>query len=102
MVILLYRPFVELGHLRDPGGQVTERSWQKCIKAADTMSDVLRIHSETLGFRRAPFLISYCAYIAATIVRLAADVFLYRSCITETLPHSMYVWLPKKDLIPRP
>jgi hypothetical protein len=68
MIILVYRPFVELGHLRDPGGEVAERAWQKCTKAADTMSDILRTHNETLGFRRAPFLISYCAYIAATIV----------------------------------
>ncbi|CAD6578436.1 MAG: hypothetical protein CYPHOPRED_000578 [Cyphobasidiales sp. Tagirdzhanova-0007] len=68
LIIIVRRPFVAHGHLRDLGSEVTEQSWQECTLTADRMSGILRVYKEAMGFRRSPFLISYCAYIAATIV----------------------------------
>lgn len=63
------------GHIRDAKGVVPENSWQRCIQGADTISELLKVHSAALGFLRSPFLISYCAYIAATVhVRVAAQL----------------------------
>lgn len=73
LVILVHRPFVAQGHLSS-NGDVSEASWQKCLEAADRTSDILKIYKKMLGLTRAPFLISYCAYIAATIhVRVLAQ-----------------------------
>lgn len=44
------------------------------MESADQMVDILQKQDAALGFRKSPFLLSYCAYIAATVlVRMAAQ-----------------------------
>ncbi|ORX37075.1 fungal-specific transcription factor domain-domain-containing protein [Kockovaella imperatae] len=72
LVTLLHRPFVETGRLSDP--TIVEISWVRCEQAAASATGVLTRYRQTFTLARAPFLISYCTFVAATIhVRIASQ-----------------------------
>ncbi|KAK3627705.1 hypothetical protein LTR56_019050 [Elasticomyces elasticus] len=71
--ILLHRPFVSDGHLSSIAPEVAKSSFSTCATAATGIVQILRLYDQVFTIRRAPYLISYAAYLAATIhVRIAA------------------------------
>lgn len=73
LVILLHRPFVADGHLYSTSRSITVDSFMKCASAASAISSLLRAYHRAFSIRRAPYLISYSTYVAATIhTRIAA------------------------------
>ncbi|THC94182.1 hypothetical protein EYZ11_006323 [Aspergillus tanneri] len=74
LVILLHRPFVAEGHLYNTDPSMAVNSFRICAAAAKAIIGLLRIYDETFSIRRAPYLMSYATYVAATIlVRIAAQ-----------------------------
>lgn len=73
LVILLHRPFVADGHLYSTSRNISVDSFMKCASAASNISSLLRAYHRAFSIRRAPYLISYSTYVAATIhTRIAA------------------------------
>ncbi|KAI4598747.1 hypothetical protein KJ359_002639 [Pestalotiopsis sp. 9143b] len=73
LVILLHRPFVADGHLYSALRAVSVKSFLACAEAASSLVGLLRAYDTAFSVRRAPYLISYATYVAATIhVRIAA------------------------------
>ncbi|ETS78439.1 hypothetical protein PFICI_10501 [Pestalotiopsis fici W106-1] len=73
LVILLHRPFVADGHLYSALRAVSVNSFLACAKAASSIVGLLRAYDTAFSVSRAPYLISYATYVAATIhVRIAA------------------------------
>lgn len=73
LVILLHRPFVADGHLYSTSRSISVDSFMKCASAASSISNLLRAYHRAFSTRRAPYLISYATYVAATIhSRIAA------------------------------
>lgn len=73
LTILLHRPFVADGHLYNTSRSISVNSFITCASAADSIVSVLRSYDREFSVRRAPYLISYATYVAATIhVRIAA------------------------------
>lgn len=73
LVILLHRPFVADGHLYSTSPSISVVSFMKCASAASNISNLLRAYHRAFSIRRAPYLISYATYVAATILtRIAA------------------------------
>ncbi|KAM3498021.1 hypothetical protein MY10362_008646 [Beauveria mimosiformis] len=73
LVILLHRPFVADGHLYSTSRQISVDSFMKCASAASAIVQLLRAYHAAFSIRRAPYLISYATYVAATIhARIAA------------------------------
>lgn len=73
LIILLHRPFVADGHLYNTSRSVSRESLMKCVFAASAICSNLRLYDRAFSIRRAPYLISYATYVAATIlVRIAA------------------------------
>ncbi|KAL4867583.1 hypothetical protein BDV12DRAFT_186631 [Aspergillus spectabilis] len=73
LVILLHRPFVADGHLYSTSRAISVDSFKKCASAASNISILLRAYHRAFSIRRAPYLISYATYVAATILtRIAA------------------------------
>ncbi|KAM5359887.1 hypothetical protein ACJZ2D_014142 [Fusarium nematophilum] len=73
LVILLHRPFVADGHLYSTSRSISVDSLMKCASAASSISSLLRAYHRAFSVRRAPYLISYATYVAATIhSRIAA------------------------------
>lgn len=71
--ILLHRPFVSDGHLNSIAPEVAKSSFSICAAAATRIVQVIRLYDRAYTIRRAPYLISYATYLAATIhVRIAA------------------------------
>ncbi|KAE8154425.1 fungal-specific transcription factor domain-containing protein [Aspergillus avenaceus] len=74
LVILLHRPFVAEGHLHNTDPTIAVNSFRTCAAAAKTIVKLLQSYDEAFSIRRAPYLISYATYVAATIlVRIAAQ-----------------------------
>ncbi|KAG2415382.1 hypothetical protein HFD88_006573 [Aspergillus terreus] len=74
LVILLHRPFVSEGHLHTADPSVALSSFTTCAAAASSIIQLLQVYDHTFSIRRAPYLISYATYVAATIfVRVAAQ-----------------------------
>jgi hypothetical protein len=72
--ILLHRPFVEDGHLHTGKTSTPRESFVQCAAAAKEIVHLLRRYDEAFSISRAPYLISYATYVAATIhVRIAAQ-----------------------------
>lgn len=72
--ILLHRPFVAEGHLHTTDLSVAITSFSTCTVAANRIIHLLQAYDHTYSIRRAPYLISYATYVAATIfVRVAAQ-----------------------------
>ncbi|KAH7133822.1 fungal-specific transcription factor domain-containing protein [Dactylonectria macrodidyma] len=67
LVILLHRPFVADGHLYNTSRSISVDSLMKCASAASSISSLLRAYHRAFSTRRAPYLISYATYVAATI-----------------------------------
>lgn len=73
LTILLHRPFVADGHLYNTTRSISVSSFITCASAADRIVSLLRSYHQAFSVRRAPYLISYACYVAATIhVRIAA------------------------------
>jgi hypothetical protein len=73
LVILLHRPFVADGHLYNTFRSIAVDSVMKCSAAASSICGLLRAYHRAFSVRRAPYLISYATYVAATIhCRIAA------------------------------
>ncbi|KAL4735115.1 fungal-specific transcription factor domain-containing protein [Aspergillus similis] len=73
LVILLHRPFVADGHLYSTSPSISVDSFKRCASAALNISNLLRAYHRAFSVRRAPYLISYATYVAATILtRIAA------------------------------
>lgn len=74
LLILLHRPFVAEGHLHTRDPSVAISSFTTCTAAAARIIQVLQTYDRTFSIKRAPYLISYATYVAATIwVRVAAQ-----------------------------
>jgi hypothetical protein len=74
LVILLHRPFVSEGHLHTADPSVALSFFTTCTAAASSILHLLQAYDRTFSIRRAPYLISYATYVAATIfVRVAAQ-----------------------------
>ncbi|KAJ5115378.1 hypothetical protein NUU61_001137 [Penicillium alfredii] len=74
LLILLHRPFVAEGHLHTTDPSVAISSFTTCTAAAARIIQLLQAYDQTFSIRRAPYLISYATYVAATIyVRVAAQ-----------------------------
>lgn len=73
LMILLHRPFVADGHLYNTSRAISVNSFMSCATAADDIVQLLRAYDKAFSVRRAPYLISYATYVAATIhARIAA------------------------------
>ena len=73
-IILLHRPFVAEGHLHIADQSIATSSFTTCTAAAARIIHLLQIYDQVFSIRRAPYLISYATYVAATIhVRVAAQ-----------------------------
>lgn len=73
LLILLHRPFVADGHLYNTSRAISVNSFMACATAADDIVLLLRAYDKAFSVRRAPYLISYATYVAATIhARIAA------------------------------
>lgn len=73
LVILLHRPFVADGHLYSTLRSISVNSFITCASAADHIVALLRAYDKAFAVSRAPYLISYACYVAATIhARIAA------------------------------
>ncbi|KAK4557109.1 hypothetical protein LTR86_006090 [Recurvomyces mirabilis] len=71
--ILLHRPFVSDGHLSSIAPEVAKSCFNACAAAATEIVRIIRLYDQAFTIRRAPYLISYATYLAATIhVRIAA------------------------------
>ncbi|KUJ07787.1 uncharacterized protein LY89DRAFT_711936 [Mollisia scopiformis] len=71
--ILLHRPFVSDGHLHTASPDIAVNSFVICAAAAKTIVQLLQTYHRAYSIKRAPYLISYATYVAATIhVRIAA------------------------------
>ncbi|KAJ5387049.1 hypothetical protein N7509_009590 [Penicillium cosmopolitanum] len=74
LLILLHRPFVAEGHLHTTDPSVAVSSFTTCTVAANRIINLLQAYDHAFSIRRAPYLISYATYVAATIhVRVAAQ-----------------------------
>lgn len=74
LLILLHRPFVSEGHLHTNEPSIAVKSFAICSKAAKAIVPLVRVYDQTFSIQRAPYLISYAVYVAATIhVRIAAQ-----------------------------
>lgn len=74
LLILLHRPFVADGHLQSTNPSIAIDSFSICAAAASKITSLIRVYEQTFSIRRAPYLISYATYVAATIlVRIAAQ-----------------------------
>lgn len=74
LLILLHRPFVAEGHLHTTDLSIAISSFTTCTAAAARIVKVLQAYDHAFSIRRAPYLISYATYVAATIyVRVAAQ-----------------------------
>lgn len=67
LIILLHRPFVADGHLFNIARSVAVNSFIECASAASDIVSLLRTYDGAFSVRRAPYLISYATYVAATI-----------------------------------
>lgn len=73
LTILLHRPFVTDGHLYNTSRAISVSSFKTCATAADNIVDLIRAYDKAFSVRKAPYLISYATYVAATIhARIAA------------------------------
>ncbi|GAB1732690.1 hypothetical protein NU195Hw_Modified_428t1 [Hortaea werneckii] len=71
--VLLHRPFVSDGHLNSIAPDIAKSSFTACATAATEIVSIVRVYDKVFSIRRAPYLMSYATYLAATIhVRIAA------------------------------
>lgn len=71
--VLLHRPLVADGHLHSVLPSTSKSSLATCTEAAINIVKLVRLYDKCFSVKRAPYLISYATYVAATIhVRIAA------------------------------
>lgn len=73
LLILLHHPFITDGHHYHTYRNISAKSLKACATAANAIVQLVRAYDKEFSVRRAPYLISYATYMAATIhVRIAA------------------------------
>jgi len=71
--VLLHRPLVADGHLHLTLPSTSKLSFAACTEAAMNIVKLVRLYDKAFSMGRAPYLMSYATYVAATIhVRIAA------------------------------
>lgn len=71
--VLLHRPLLSDGDLQVNFPATSKSSFATCSEAATNIVEIVRLYDKAFSVRRAPYLISYATYVAATIhVRIAA------------------------------
>lgn len=71
--VLLHRPLLEDGNLQLEFPAASKSSLAACSEAATKIVEIVRLYDKAFSIKRAPYLISYATYVAATIhVRIAA------------------------------
>lgn len=71
--VLLHRPLLADSHLQLSSPTSSKASFAACSEAATNIVRIVRLYDKAFSVRRAPYLISYATYVAATIhVRIAA------------------------------
>lgn len=65
IIILLHRPFISNNTLHQ--GSPLKQSWDKCTKAARSITNILTAYRTAYTLRGAPYLASYACYVACTI-----------------------------------
>lgn len=71
LIILLHRPFISDGHLRQ--ATTPAHSWRRCTLAARSITSIALAWRSAYGLAGAPYLLSYNIYVGCTIhVRNAA------------------------------
>lgn len=71
--VLLHRPLVADGHLHLTLPSTSKSSFAACTEAAMNIVKLVRLYDKSFSMGRAPYLMSYATYVAATIhVRIAA------------------------------
>ncbi|CAG9952080.1 unnamed protein product [Clonostachys rosea f. rosea IK726] len=71
--ILLHRPFVADGHLLSTPRPISVNALKTCAAAAAEIVRLIRAYHNAFSVKRAPYLISYATYVAATVhVRIAS------------------------------
>lgn len=71
--VLLHRPLLSDGDLQTNFPTTSKSSFAACSEAATNIVDIVRLYDKAFSVRRAPYLISYATYVAATVhVRIAA------------------------------
>lgn len=71
--VLLHRPLVADSHLHLTLPSTSKSSFAACAEAAMNIVKLVRLYDKAFSVGRAPYLISYATYVAATIhVRIAA------------------------------
>lgn len=74
LLVLLHRPFVSDGHLFHHARSLSVNSLLTCVSAATNIASLLKAYHRAFSIQRAPYLISYATYVAATVhVRIAAQ-----------------------------
>ncbi|KAJ9608098.1 hypothetical protein H2200_007086 [Cladophialophora chaetospira] len=69
LAILLHRAYMEEGHLRRHSNEAAKRRGEEaCTKSALAIEKYLRMYRNAFSLRRAPFLLSYAAYSAVTVI----------------------------------
>ncbi|KAL9044852.1 MAG: hypothetical protein Q9214_002041 [Letrouitia sp. 1 TL-2023] len=72
--IQLHHPFVAKGHLYSAAPNAARDSFKVCTVAATEIVQILMAYDRTFSMAKAPYLIAYSTYVAATIhVRIAAN-----------------------------
>jgi hypothetical protein len=71
--VLLHRPLLSDGELQTNFPRTSKSSFAACSEAAINIVEIVRLYDKAFSVRRAPYLISYATYVAATVhVRIAA------------------------------
>ena len=84
LLILLNRPFVTRGHLLDY--RVAPGCLRTCVLAAIRLACIIQHYCAAFTIRRSPYFISYCAYVASTIlVRVVRHV-------PQDIPDGQALW----------
>lgn len=73
-MVLLNRPFVSYDHLQSICPSIAPESFSACAAASTDFTCYLAAYEREFSLQKAPFIMSYAAYVSATIhVRIAAQ-----------------------------
>ena len=74
LLIQLHYPFIADARLHAQSPGTASESFTVCATAARKIVQLLRVYDRTFSIRKAPYLISYVAYVSATVLmRIAAQ-----------------------------
>ncbi|CAH0024671.1 unnamed protein product [Clonostachys rhizophaga] len=95
LTILIQRAFLEEGHLRRCSDYAQKKqAEQTCLASALSIQALVRLYRDTFSLRRAPFLLSYAVYSAATVFlhhegiqrgRFTEQISFFWTCLNELM-----------------